>query len=257
VDDAKTIRRDTAGRRIGRLRITVTSGPDAGATFSPAGRCAIGSAPDNEIVLRDPEVSRYHLELDPGDAGVAIKDLGSLNGTFAGGLRLHHAVVPAGSRLTLGSTTIAIEDGGSVTAADAADEVPGIVGTSAAIRRVAGQITQLAASAVSTLIQGDTGTGKELVAHAIHDLGARRAKPFVVVDCGSLPATLIASELFGHEKGAFTGADQRHAGAFEQADGGTLLTCESSRRPTATCAPRPTAARSGRICISGSPSRAS
>jgi DNA-binding NtrC family response regulator len=234
VDDVKTSRREIKAREVRQLRISVVAGPDAGATFVVAGGAAIGSAPDNKVVLRDPEVSRYHLELEPGDAGVVLRDLGSLNGTFVGPLRLHGAVVPPSTRVTVGSTTIVIDDAGvAPLGAGFNAEVPSIVGISAAIRDVASQCAQLATSQVSVLIQGETGTGKELVAHAIHELGPRRDRPFVVIDCGSLPATLIASELFGHERGAFTGADQRHVGAFEQADGGTLFLDEIGELPLA------------------------
>ena len=230
----RTERKEIRGRQVRQLRISVLVGPDTGQRFAPTDRAALGTAPDNEIVLHDPMVSRYHLELRAGDDGVELRDLGSLNGTFAAGVRVRDAVIPPGSRLVLGSTTLVVEDAGTAVAPDGTvANIATIVGDSLAIGEIALQIAQLAASQVSTLIHGETGTGKELVAHAIHELGPRASGPFVVVDCGSLPATLIASELFGHDRGAFTGADQRHVGAFERADGGTLFLDEIGELPLA------------------------
>jgi DNA-binding NtrC family response regulator len=235
VDDARTIRQATGpGRRIHRLRVAVVAGPDAGAAFSPVGQVAIGTAPDNTIVLRDAMVSRYHLELEAGEAGIGVRDLGSLNGTFAGTLRIRDAVIVPGTRITIGATALVVEDAGIETAEHpVGPEIASIVGTSTAIREVTAQVRQLAGAQASILIQGETGTGKELVAQAIHELGPRRDRPFVVVDCGALPATLIGSELFGHERGAFTGADLRHVGAFERADGGTVFLDEIGELPLA------------------------
>ncbi|MFN0245760.1 MAG: sigma 54-interacting transcriptional regulator [Kofleriaceae bacterium] len=232
-EDGKTLRREPAGRRVRKLSVTVTSGVDANLESPAVERCAIGSASDNELVLRDPEVSRYHLELVAGEHGILVKDLGSLNGTHLANTRIVEAILQPGTKLVAGSTTLIVNDAGTDTKPATMTEVPSIIGRSSAIREVASDVAQLAKTAVSTLIHGETGTGKEVIARAIHELGSRRDKPFVVVDCGSMPATLIASELFGHERGAFTGADQRHVGAFEQADGGTLFLDEIGELPLA------------------------
>src|SRR5207302_1332502 len=95
-------------------------------------------------------------------------------------------------------------------------------GSRGQMEKVIQQIKQVADSPLTVLVQGETGTGKELVARAIHQLSARRDKPFVAVDCGAIPDTLIESELFGYEKGAFTGAHQRKEGQFQRAEGGSL-----------------------------------
>jgi DNA-binding NtrC family response regulator len=193
----------------------------------------VGTSPDNSLVLRDPTVSRYHLELKRTQDGIAVEDLRSRNGTFIGSLRVERAVVPADTRLVVGSTTLAIEEAGEVVAPE--DEspvrVPELVGESDALLEVSRLVRKLALVSSSVLIQGETGVGKEVVARAIHNAGSRRDHPFVVVDCGSLPANLIESQLFGHERGAFTGADQRRVGAFERANGGTLLLDEIGELP--------------------------
>jgi transcriptional regulator with GAF, ATPase, and Fis domain len=106
-----------------------------------------------------------------------------------------------------------------------------IVGDSPALRRVLGEIAQVAPTDSTVLIQGETGTGKELIARAIHDASARRERPLVKLNCAALPRELVESELFGHEKGAFTGALQQRRGRFELADGGTLFLDEVGELP--------------------------
>lgn len=222
-------------RMVHRLRITVEDGPDAGTQCAPedGASIAIGSSSDNTLVLGDPTVSRYHLELRRTASGVQITDLGSRNGTWVGGVRIERAVVPAGTRLKIGDTTIIVDDAGSTVAPllTEAPRPPDLVGDSEGIREVARLVHKLARVDSSVLIHGETGVGKEVVARAIHEASPRRTGELVVVDCGSMPATLIASILFGHEKGSFTGADQRRAGAFERANGGTVLLDEIGELP--------------------------
>src|SRR5881409_544471 len=105
---------------------------------------------------------------------------------------------------------------------------------SAQMEKIVHQIRQVADSPLTVLVEGETGTGKELVARAVHQLSARREKPFIAVDCGAIPDTLIESELFGYEKGAFTGADRRREGHFQLAQGGTLFLDEIVNLPFPT-----------------------
>jgi len=234
-DEKRTKLKRRAARVIKRFRVRVCSGADDGTTCAPqdGSTITVGTSPDNSLVLRDPTVSRYHLELKRTQDGIAVEDLRSRNGTFIGSLRVERAVVPADTRLVIGSTTLAIEEAGEVVTQE--DEspvrVPELVGESDALLEVSRLVRKLALVSSSVLIQGETGVGKEVVARAIHNAGSRREHPFVVVDCGSLPANLIESQLFGHERGAFTGADQRRVGAFERANGGTLLLDEIGELP--------------------------
>ena len=229
---------------VRRLSIAVARGPDAGRLIEPeAGKGAsIGTAADNDLVLADPTVSRYHLEIDPGADGISVRDLGSRNGTFAGGIRIRDGVVPRGAQLKIGDTVLVLDaaDAGPSATSPAgapgapspeARELPGMVFASAAMREVAHRVRTLADHLTTVLVQGETGTGKELVARNVHELGARKSGPFVVVDCASLPASLLEAELFGHEKGAFTGAERARAGAFERADGGTVFLDEVGELP--------------------------
>jgi DNA-binding NtrC family response regulator len=224
-----------AVRMLHRLRVTVEDGPDRGDTCAPddSASLAIGTSEDNALVLTDPSVSHYHLELRRTATGVQLADLGSRTGTWAGGVRVERAVIPAGSRLRLGDTTIIVDDGGSTVAPATSDlrRLPDLVGESDAIRDVARLIHRLARADSSVLIQGETGVGKEVVARALHDASPRRAGELVVVDCGSLPAPLIASILFGYEHESPTGAELRRSGAFERAQGGTVLLDEVGELP--------------------------
>jgi DNA-binding NtrC family response regulator len=224
--------------RIARkVRVRVEAGPDAGAVCAPPGddgaRLAIGTAADNALVLADPTVSRYHLELAREPDGLHVVDLGSRNGTWVGGVRVERAVIPPGTTLRLGDTTLVVDDAGAQTLPPLGDapRSPDLIGDSEAIREVDRLVHKLARVDSSVLIHGETGSGKEVIARAIHDASPRRDRELVVVDCGSLPASLIASLLFGHERGAFTGADQRRAGAFERANGGTVLLDEIGELP--------------------------
>lgn len=220
-------------RAVRQVRIEVVEGPDEGKVFDPAkDMISIGTSENNDIVLSDPTISRYHVELHRAARGIEVKDLGSLNGTFTAKIRIERAVVSAGTKLRIGGTVLRLEDGDPLSRADdGVPDLPGLVGRSEAMREVAATVRRLATTEVSVLIEGETGTGKEVVARAIHQLGPRNDGPFEVVDCGSLPATLIASQLFGHERGAFTGADRRQIGAFERAGGGTLFLDEVGELP--------------------------
>ncbi|HUQ01990.1 MAG TPA: sigma 54-interacting transcriptional regulator [Kofleriaceae bacterium] len=220
-------------RAVRLVAVRVDGGPDAGRDAGGDAKrvVTVGTAQDCDLALTDSTVSRYHLEVRHAADGLALVDLGSRNGTFVGGIRIERAVVPPGTRVKVGANTLVVDDAGARAAPAAAEPLPGVIAHSPAMRDVVALARRLASVSTSVLVEGETGVGKEVVARAIHEAGPRRAGPFVVVDCGSLPATLIASQLFGHEKGAFTGADARRAGAFERANGGTLFLDEIGELP--------------------------
>jgi DNA-binding NtrC family response regulator len=207
------------------LHVAVVDGPDRGATLAAEGdRIRVGTATGNDLVLHDETVSGYHLDLTGLDGGIRVVDNGSTNGTRAGPARLQDAVVDPGTLLQIGRTQL------RVSTADRAfvelhpeDALGELRGRSAVMRRLMAQIKRVAPSEVAVLLVGESGTGKELIAQALHERSARAGGPFVTVDCGALAPSLVASELFGHERGAFTGADRRRLGAFERAQGGTVF----------------------------------
>jgi two-component system response regulator GlrR len=221
-------------RTIQRFRVTVTAGDAAGATWhESADRCAIGSHPSNDLVINDPTVSRFHCELVIATGAVRVRDLGSRNGTRAGGIAIADANVVGGTTLVLGNSEvkITVDPDRSELASSERTSFGALYGESVAMREVFSQLEKIAATDATVLIEGETGTGKEGAAEAIHDAGSRNERPFVVIDCGAIPANLLESELFGHEVGAFTGATERRIGAFEQASGGTLFLDEIGELP--------------------------
>ncbi len=206
--------------------LTVSEGPDQGTSFSPAKeRTTIGSAESADLKLTDPTISRFHCELRAADGAVTIVDTGSRNGTYVDGVRVAEAWLHAGAILTLGNTKLTFELASEPVKLPVSthDKFGIMVGRSFAMRRAFSLLERAAASNATVLLGGETGTGKEAAAESIHRESARRDGPFIVVDCGAIPANLLESELFGHEKGAFTGADRQRLGAFEEANGGTLF----------------------------------
>jgi DNA-binding NtrC family response regulator len=211
----------------------VQSGPDAGKRAeADSERLTIGTAQGNVLVLTDPTVSRFHLELSRDESGIVVEDLESTNGTSAGGIRILRGIVPPGTELALGRSVLLVTDGaGARVELHAGDRLGDILGSTESMRRLMAQLDRAAGANVPVLAIGETGTGKELVARALHDKSPRAQGPLVVVDCGALAPGVVASELFGHERGAFTGADRLHIGAFERAHGGTLFLDEIGELP--------------------------
>jgi len=206
--------------------------PDGGQFTVDVDPLVVGRDAGAAIVVGDPEVSAFHCELRAVSEGILVKDLGSTNGTFLGPVRVREAVVATPTELTVGGTKILLEPQAKRRVdVGYSDRFGPLVGASPRMRRVFGILEKVASTPLSVLILGETGTGKELVAKAIHDASDRKGGAFVVVDCGSIPPTLAESILFGHEKGAFTGATERRKGALADADGGTLFLDELGELP--------------------------
>src|SRR5262245_53966767 len=229
-----TLTSGRAGRAIRRFRITVISGPARGKSWSEAREpCAIGPHPSNDLVIGDGTVSRFHCELTIAGNAVRVRDLGSRNGTLISDVAIADAKIGGGRVLGLGDSEVRIDiDPEEVRLlASERSQFGQLIGESAVMREVFSQLEKIAASSATVLIEGETGTGKEGAAEAIHDASERAQKPFVVVDCSALAGNLLESELFGHEPGAFTGATARRVGAFEEATGGTILLDEIGELP--------------------------
>ncbi len=185
----------------------------------------VGSSRAADLRLDDPAVSRLHLRLEPTDRGVRLVDLRSTNGTSVGGLQVREVLLTEPVTIQVGRPVLefAIDDDFDEIEMSSRARFGELVGKSPAMRSLFAKLEQFATTDATVLLLGESGTGKELAAEAVHEASARRDGPFVVVDCASLPATLIEGELFGHERGAYTGASSSRAGAFELAHGGTLF----------------------------------
>jgi transcriptional regulator with GAF, ATPase, and Fis domain len=198
------------------------------------GRVLVGSAPGSGIVVQDPTVSRVHAEFEARENGLWVRDLGSTNGTYIDGLQVTGARVPDKGKIRLGSVELTIDyDPARRRPVEVwpNDKFSRLVGTSVPMRELFATLSRIAPMDASVLIHGETGTGKELVARAIHEESPRAQKPFVVVDCAALPENLLDAELFGHARGAFTGAVGSRTGAIEAADGGTVFLDEIGELP--------------------------
>ncbi len=198
------------------------------------GVAVVGSGPACDLFIDDTTVSRMHAELSLAPEGVVVRDLGSRNGTFYLGQRVEKIVLRHGARIQLGGATIAIEaDGGALGQVALWPDAlyRGIVGASPAMRRIFAILARLEGSLATVLIEGESGVGKEEVARALHEGSPAASGAIIAVNCGAIPRELVASELYGHRKGAFTGATDNRVGAFEAADGGTLFLDEVGELP--------------------------
>ncbi len=210
-----------------RFRVLVVAGPDQGKALEiEGGTTTIGTHTDVDLVLTDERVSRYHLELQLRRDGLRVTDLESTNGTVHRGARIGSITITESTRLRLGKNTeieivpvdqaIELED-------YAGDRFGAVLGASPLMRQLFALLHRVAPTEATLLLEGETGTGKEAIAEAVHALSPRAGGPFVVVDCGAIPHELIGSELFGHTRGSFTGAAGDKAGLIESASGGTLF----------------------------------
>ena len=215
------------------LVAVILSGHHKGHTHTLGGQTRIGKAPDNDLVLTDDTVSRHHCELLRAPDGVHVRDLDSTNGTRVDGTRIREAVLHAGQVLKVGEVEISIRPMQQKLELLPSDKTVfgGAIAQSLAMRTIFGVLERIAPTDATVLLEGETGTGKDVLARAIWMESTRASKPFIVVDCGAVAYSLIESELFGHERGAFTGAVASRQGAFELADNGTVFLDEIGELP--------------------------
>jgi len=220
--------------RSRKIRIEIIDGPDQGRTVELLGpQVSVGSGRGCDLVLTDKTVSKRHMTLRVDGDGIRVIDSDSRNGTEVDGIRVRDAFARPDSRIALGNTTLALRLLSDVVELPLSnrERFGALLGHSAAMRQVFAVLERVAVTDATVLIEGESGTGKELVAEALHDESERASAPFVVFDCSAVSANLIESELFGHIKGAFTGAQSDRTGAFEAADGGTLVLDEIGELP--------------------------
>ena len=209
-----------------RCKLVVIKGPQRGTEYVISSDVIqVGKAPENDLVIGDETVSRVHFAIVRDAKGYLLRDLQSTNGTFLDGAEIKEAYIRAGAVIGAGASELKFtpfEERIEILPSE--KEVLGeMVGRSRAMREIFGLVERIATTDATVLIEGETGTGKDMIARTLHQLSKRRDAPFIVVDCGAVAGTLIESELFGHEKGAFTGAVTARQGAFELASGGTVF----------------------------------
>ncbi|MEZ4398664.1 MAG: sigma 54-interacting transcriptional regulator [Kofleriaceae bacterium] len=211
---------------VREFTLTVLDGDLPGAVHVfAAERVVVGADAAAALTIADPAMSKFHCELRITDGAAVVRDLGSRNGTLVDRVPVIEAPLRPGAVLGLGRTQLRFDLGTRhhQLALSPHDRFGRLRGASVRMRSVFALLESAAAASATVLVQGESGTGKELVAEALHSEGPRRDGPLVVVDCGAIPPTLLETELFGHEAGAFTGATTRRVGAFEAAAGGTLV----------------------------------
>ena len=222
------------GEHTVACQLVVVEGPDMGRAVDIGDEeLIVGTWDGCDLVLTDDRVSRHHLAVQQGDRRFAVRDLGSRNGTLYEGSLIAESQIPIGATLKIGRTFLRVQPRPQVmeVAPSQSRRFGDLVGESLVMREVMAVLELASESEVTVLLEGETGTGKELAARAIHEASSRRKAPFVVIDCGALPATLLESELFGHVKGAFTGASAQRKGAFLRASGGTIFLDELAGVP--------------------------
>ena len=228
-----TASRDTA-LKVRSAKLVVTKGTDTGRTATiDQPTFVIGTGQSADVRINDPAVSREHVRVSLQANGVRVRDEGSKNGTWLGGVRVRDVLLSTDTSIVIGGTTIAItiEAESLELLLSANDRFGDAIGGSAVMRNLFAILEKVAPTDLTLLIEGESGTGKDVLSRAVHARSARANQQMVVVDCGAIPPTLIESELFGHERGAFTGADQARKGVVEEANGGTLFLDEVGELP--------------------------
>ncbi len=209
-----------------RCKLIVLKGPERGDEHVVSTDVIrVGKAPENDLTITDETVSRVHFEIVRDAKGYLLRDLRSTNGTFLDGAEIKEAYIRAGSVIAAGAAELKFspfEERIEILPSEK-ERLGPMVARSMQMREIFGLIERIAPTDATVLIEGETGTGKDMIARTLHQLSTRAEGAFIVVDCGAVAGTLIESELFGHEKGAFTGATTTRQGAFELSSGGTVF----------------------------------
>jgi transcriptional regulator with GAF, ATPase, and Fis domain len=215
------------------LVLLVVSGGARGRRVKFGDRVSIGKAPDNDLVLPDDTVSRHHCVLERGPSGIVVRDLGSTNQTRVGRTAVLEATIEPGSTLVVGNVELLLraEPNRAQIMPSESPVFGEAIGPSLAMRSIFGLLERIAPTDACVLLEGETGTGKDVLSRAIHEKSQHREHEFMVVDCGAISYNLIESELFGHERGAYTGAVAARQGAFELAGRGTVFLDEVGELP--------------------------
>ncbi|HUH03707.1 MAG TPA: sigma 54-interacting transcriptional regulator [Kofleriaceae bacterium] len=222
------IRRDVGPPTVNlrRCKLVVIKGPQRGTEFVISSDVIrVGKAPENDLPVTDETVSRVHFEIVRDAKGYLVRDMQSTNGTFLDGAEIKEAYIRAGSVISAGASELKFtpfEERIEILPSER-ERLGEMVARSRPMREIFGLLERIAHTDATVLIEGETGTGKDMIARTLHGLSRRAGAPFIVVDCGAVAGTLIESELFGHEKGSFTGAIAARQGAFELANGGTVF----------------------------------
>jgi transcriptional regulator with PAS, ATPase and Fis domain len=228
------VRPPTETVRYARVRVAVTKGIDAGQAIESAGTTLrVGTGETVDLRLQDNTVSREHCEIELNERGFRIRDTHSTNGIRIQNLRVYDVSSAVALEIALGETTLTITPLAEAETRERTSigRLGALLGESTKMRELFAMLARVAVTDLTVLVEGETGTGKELVAQTIHGSSARADNAFVVFDCSAVAANLIESDLFGHERGAFTGASTARSGALEDADGGTLFLDEIGELP--------------------------
>jgi DNA-binding NtrC family response regulator len=223
-----------AGVDVPRARLDVTDpSGNVQSLWLELDEQVIGSDPRVDLTVTEASVSRRHFGARLTEQGIRVRDLGSKNGLYVDRTRVLDGYCPVGSVISFGGCRAEVVTTGERQTVPLSRRVRfgEVLGASIAMRALFARLERLAADDQSVLVMGESGTGKELVARGIHAEGGRASKPFVVFDCAAVSAGLVEAELFGHARGAFTGAIAAQQGVFEAAHEGTLLIDEVGDLP--------------------------
>lgn len=227
-----TIELEPNTAELGPVRLYMEDAGEARVVeLEPGREIVVGSGASVDVQLGDPTVSSRHASFVHKGNAIEVRDLGSRNGIRVAGMRVPRATLGPLALLELGRVFVRIEPERASCELAFEALLPSLVGRSVPMRRLGGEVRRLAPLKLPVLIRGESGTGKELVARALHDESPRAGKPFVAINAATISRELAESELFGHQRGAFTGATRDRRGAFREAHKGTLFLDEIASLP--------------------------